>query len=273
MLENSLTARSIRGNTYHLQKELGYGSYSVVFRGTETKDITHEPCALKFPKRETPPRLRITLIEEEATFCKTFNHPNFIRYIDHCVEPRDPYLVIEIVSETIAKRIHQKTITPLLIEQFLTQIPTISQELTTQERIHADLRCTNIAYKNNRFIVLDPLPQISRRKPECKNPPRDYAPEFIRSGILTPAADIFSLGKTLEYMLLQSWKDTPNQSERKKEIEQNTTITKPLKQLVLSMTEHEPTLRPTPSQLHTLCQTTLHALGAQEYITSKIVSA
>ncbi|GEM_PF-2335828 len=241
------TPISTQGHIYTLETELGYGKYSTVYQGQQKDTPLHKPkYAIKIPHIAATRKLRQTLVTFEAEFFQQINHPNFIRYIDHSLDIRTPYLVMDIVPETIDDKIKKKTITPNVITEYLTQIPAITQQLQQHNLIHGDLRSKNIAYKNNTFIVLDPLPAICRTNPDTRKIPQDYAPE-IKNGAFSLAADIFSLGKTLEYMLDSLPKTSPH-------------IHSSLQNLTATMTHPQSNQRPTPPQLQELCQQTLAEL-------------
>ncbi len=252
----SSTPLSTQGRIYTLETELGHGKYSVVYLGQQkSTTLNSQKYAIKIPHIEAPRKLRQNLITFEAEFFQQLNHPNFIKYIDHGLDIRTPYLVMDIVPETIDDKIKNKTITDVIIQEYLTQIPAITQQLAEHNLIHGDLRSKNIAYKNHIFIVLDPLPAICRTNPDTKKVPPDYAPEIKEHGAFSLEADIFSLGKTLEYML-QTLSKTSTQ------------LPSSLLNLSTIMTHKHPQQRPTPTQLHELCQETLSQFKPQ--ITTEI---
>ncbi len=244
------TPSSTHGRIYTLGTQLGYGKYSIVYLGKQKDTLNTPSYAIKVPHLDSPRKLRQNLVTFEAEFFQQINHPNFIRYIDHGLDIRTPYFVMDIIPETIDDKIKKKTITAKVITEFLSQIPAIIQQLAQHNLIHADLRSKNIAYKNHLFLVLDPLPAICRLNPDTRKVPPDYAPEIKESGAFSLAADIFSLGKTLEYMI-QTQPQTSN----------------PLTALVKTMTHSQPQQRPTPPQLQELCQQTLSEIEQQHSTT------
>jgi serine/threonine protein kinase len=247
----NLTPTSATGKIYTLEKELGHGKYSVVYQGQQQISTPTSPhYAIKIPHIEIPRKYRQNLVTFETEFFQKLNSPHFIKYIDHGLDIRTPYLVLEIIPETIEDKIRNRTITPQLIISFLKQIPNIIQELAQHNLVHGDLRSKNIAYKNKTLIILDPLPEITRKNPNLKNCPIDYAPEIKDSGTFSLQSDIFSLGKTFEYTL---------QTQQK--------IPTSLITLISEMTHPQPYRRPTPTQLSELCQETLFEIEKQHYST------
>ena len=141
-------------------------------------------------------------LELETILLQRTNHPNFVRHIDHNLE-EEPYLVMEYVPETLLNLIQKNTVTQQVIEDYITQIPPVLQQLQKYNIAHCDLRSCNFGYIDGTIKVLDfglAIPfngTIFRRFPGDSS---YFPPEFFL-GMVLPVSDTYFAGKTLETLI------------------------------------------------------------------------
>ena len=82
-------------NRYQIQKVIGQGSFSTVFKALDT--LENKEVAIKFFSAETINKKQIEpLIETECQFLKQFNCDQIIKSLDFFEENKNKYLVLEL---------------------------------------------------------------------------------------------------------------------------------------------------------------------------------
>jgi serine/threonine protein kinase len=79
-----------------LDKEIGKGSFAVVYRAVSKKNDS--PVAVKLITRENLNKVDEDYIRSEAEILLELNHPNIIKCLKFYEEPDKFYMVLEIVT-------------------------------------------------------------------------------------------------------------------------------------------------------------------------------
>ncbi len=269
MFENLFTPTSINNQTYIPRQRLGSGQYSGVYLGYNMNDFYQtNPLAIKFMLHECSTQLRNKFIAEETAFLQSHSHPNFTKYVDHSLNNINPYLVMELLPQTLFTIIQQRTATQELIELYLTQIATILQELLDKNQTHGDLRTKNIGLKDHQLKIFDPLPGICRSKSCQDKTSLWYAPETYEN-IYTPSSDTYTLGKNIEHLLVGRLLQSPEQAYDYIEIYHDCELPPEFKKIHHAMTYSDPKHRATPQQLAQHIPPLIEKLQQKEYFFKK----
>jgi len=194
--------------------ELGHGGQSRVFRVTDTSDEYQGEFALK---RVMNPE-RHDRFRREIDAVKRLKHPNIIKLIDHSAlddtgdAPDKQFLVMPIAGNgDLTKRV-------TLYKDSIDSVLVVAKQLADALRmahgagvIHRDVKPENILFAgvdhepwltDFGICLLREGPRITE-SPEVVGPWAFMAPELEGGGQLevTPAADVYSLGKVVYYMV------------------------------------------------------------------------
>lgn len=225
----------------------------------------HEPrrkCAVKmFPRK----RKRISIIHEILAHANVpENEINIARRLDHCYDEREPYLVMEYVPYTL-RDLMNPTIDSRVVVSYLLQIPRLIKALRTLKIAHWDIRPMNLGYTPDNIIkALDlgmaiPLPYTVIRAVlslDSTTPtlPPYYPPEFRKSFWVTPTYDMYTAGKTLEFMLTRKYAETSVEAIHNIESIHQVSLPESCKQLFREMTHEDHAQRPSPEGLEQLAR-------------------
>lgn len=207
----------IYGNRWKIEEtKLGHGGQSVVF---SVSDLTGEyEGRLALKRVLNPSRKKRFLSEIEAI--KRIQHPNIIRLIDHSALDDESsidekqYLVMPIARGGVLSDPERLALYRESLDSVLVVVRQITQALIAAHAariIHRDIKPQNILFSGNGHEVwladfgiclIREQPRITETG-EVVGPRSFMAPELEDGGILevTPAADIYSLGKVIYYML------------------------------------------------------------------------
>jgi serine/threonine protein kinase len=192
--------------------DLGSGYQSRVFRVEDTKAEHPGEHALKrLTNAKQPGRFR-----SELEACLRLNHPNVVKVIDHSDLDADgstPYLVMPLAAGgNLVDRVH-------LYKDSLDSTLIVARQLAEALRhahannvIHRDVKPANILFRapDSHDVILGDfgICLIKERPRETEDGVRVgarffMAPELEKGGQLevTAAADVYSLGKVIYYML------------------------------------------------------------------------
>lgn len=197
-------------------KRLGEGGQSEVFRVVDVTGALPEQYALKRVKNPK----RQSCFESEIAAISRLSHPNVVRLIDHSaltdkagLDDRQ-YLVMPLadggdLSAPARLSLYQDDIDAVLKVAF--QVASALQAAHATNIVHRDVKPQNILFKgighetwltDFGICLLRDLPRNTDDK-EIVGPRAFMAPELEEGGRLdvTPAADIYSLGKVIFYMI------------------------------------------------------------------------
>jgi serine/threonine protein kinase len=203
------------GHRWQIEGNLGQGGQSVVFR---VFDITGEHQGLFALKRVLNPE-RHPRFQREIEAIKHLDHPNIINLIDHSAlesettENEKMFLVMPLAQGDLSNperlAAYKKNLdSVLIVAKHITQALIAAH---TTGIIHRDVKPQNILFKGigHDIWLADFGICLIRENPRGtetgeKVGPRDFmAPELEEGGQLevTPAADLYSLGKVIYFML------------------------------------------------------------------------
>jgi serine/threonine protein kinase len=201
------------GNRWELVERVSGGGQGEVFR---VKDKTRQLLGEFALKRILNPRRRDRFINE-VNAIKKLSHSNIITLIDHSALDADSgdtekqYIVMPLADGDLGKR-------AALYEHSIDQVIHIADQVAAglshaHEKgiIHRDIKPQNLLFMeaNNHVLITDFGICLIREEPrhtetnEVVGPRFFMAPELEGGGQLdiTPAVDVYSLGKVMFYML------------------------------------------------------------------------
>lgn len=192
-------------------RDLGEGGQShtfIVKRADRSDDREYVLKRLKNPKR-------LDRFEREIEAYEAFDHPNVLRIVAHGADPKGRrFLVTEFCSGgSLAKRVPQLTAPVLEVLQIFHQICAGAAYAQNQERFHRDIKPDNIYFRDDGTAVLgdfgicfadDDGTRLTITEEVAGS--RFYCAPELRNGRLDigippGAADVYSLGKVLYWML------------------------------------------------------------------------
>jgi len=205
-------ARQLYGGRWRVDKPLGQGGQGVVFLVT---DLTAEESTPVVLKRILNPR-RAERFVAEVTACKTLTHPNIIRLLDHSAldgsGEEKMYLVMpHMDAGNLEERaaMYRGSVDSTL--EVALKLAEALGHAHSKGVIHRDVKPANILFaeRNNEPTLADFGICLIRDEPrttetgEVVGPRAFMAPELEGGGRLeaTPAADVYSLGKVIYFML------------------------------------------------------------------------
>jgi serine/threonine-protein kinase len=197
---------------FSIQRELGRGRISVVYKAVDP--ITQTPIALKvlYPGPQDPPLEKLLEgVQEEAARLRSLNHPNIVGVYEAGTEEEHAYLAFPYVNgPPLEKVLAEKKLPRPVRLTLLLKVTLAVQHAHERGLIHRDLKCDNILVEQNgEPFVLDfgaawrqgDKPQ--RGMQSIVGTPSYMSPEQARGEEvhLSPAADVYSLGAIFYEML------------------------------------------------------------------------
>ncbi len=190
---------------YEIIRILGSGSFSEVYLARHL--ILRSECAIKVIHKDSTNQL---VVLSEAELLKSLNHPSIPRLYDICEDDTCFYLIEEYVNgETLEEFLfHQKSVSIQRYCEFCQQLCDFYEYLHTfytSPIFYQDLKPEHIFVCDSKLMLIDfgmildtnvgtdqfPLPGNA-----------DFsAPEVLANGEFSVSADIYTLGKMLEYLL------------------------------------------------------------------------
>jgi TonB family protein len=198
---------------FPLRQYLGGSDHSAVFL-TEHGTEKPQKAAIKlFPA--DPATADAQLLSWESA--SKLSHPNLLRLINagRCVVDGNDllYLVMEYAEEDLADILPQRALTAEETRDMLCPVLDALEYLHGKGLVHGDLKPANILATGDRLkLSSDAISRIGEAQSALKKAGVYDPPEAI-SGMLTPAADVWSLGTTLVEVLTQhlpDWQSGPN---------------------------------------------------------------
>jgi eukaryotic-like serine/threonine-protein kinase len=200
---------------YRLEKEVGSGAFSAVFRAHDT--TLDRTVALKVMKPDSP--LPASAVLAEARAAASLNHPNVCTIYSVDEAGGVPVIAMEYLSgRPLSKLISRGR--PLPLDQAADIARQVAQGMAaahSQGVVHGDLKPANLFVTGDGVVkVLDF--GLARREPSDRDPnettdlatggtggvtgtPSYMSPEQVDGMRATPASDVFSLGAILYEML------------------------------------------------------------------------
>ena len=181
---------------------------------------------------------------------------------------------MECLPETLEHRLRhhlhtlKKSVPQKLVETYLREIPAVLDALWQEQVTHLDLRAPNLGIKYDELKLFDfglarsfgrnfssPFSQILTL----------YPPELRLAGRVTSTCDTYCAGKTLQRMLLGSYRHSAEEAIDLLELMHKVTLPVSFKRLLMSMTNPNYLCRPNPTALLELCAETRYDLNKQRY--------
>jgi TonB family protein len=198
---------------FPLRQYLGGSDHSAVFL-TEHGAGEPQKAAIKlFPADPATADSQISRWE----FASQLSHPNLLRIFraGRCRLGGDDllYLVMEYAEEDLADILPQRALTPEETRDMLFPVLDALEYLHGKVFVHGDLKPANILATGDHLkLSSDAISRIGEAQSASKRASA-YDPPEATSGMLMPAADVWSLGITLVEVLTQhlpQWPSGPN---------------------------------------------------------------
>jgi eukaryotic-like serine/threonine-protein kinase len=188
---------------FPLRQYLGGSDHSAVFL-TEYAEGGPQKAAIKFFPAD-PATADAQLASWE--FASQLSHPNLLRIFHggRCRLGGDDllYLVMEYAEEDLADILPQRALTPEETRDMLSPVLDVLEYLHGKGFVHGDLKPANILATGDRLkLSSDAISRIGEPQSASKRASA-YDPPEAASGMLTPAADVWSLGASLVEVLTQ----------------------------------------------------------------------
>jgi TonB family protein len=188
---------------FPLRQYLGGSDHSAVFL-TEYSEGEPQKAAIKlFPANAATADAQISSWE----FASQLSHPNLLRLFrgGRCkIDGNDLlFLVMEYAEEDLSQILPQRALTTEETRDMLCPVLDALEYLHGKGFVHGDLKPANIlAIGDHLKISSDAISRIGEARSSAKRAGAYDPPEAV-SGMLTPAADVWSLGTTLVEVLTQ----------------------------------------------------------------------
>lgn len=198
---------------FPLREQLGESDHSAVFL-TEYTEGESRKAAIKLIAADAG---TADLQLSSWNFAAHLSHPNLLRVFatGRCsLEGNDLlYLVMEYAEENLSEIIPQRGLTSEETRDMLCPVLDALEYLHGKGLVHGDLKPANILASGDSLkISSDTISRSGEAQIPSKKPGVYDPPEAI-SGILTPAADVWSLGTTLVEVMTQrlpEWQPGPH---------------------------------------------------------------
>ena len=200
-MSNPITQISVNKVFYQLTDILYYTRNTGVYIGHPLETPKH-----KYAIKKPIPIGRVNLVKKEANTLRQIIHPNVVRYIDHSEDPTEPYLVMELVDETLDGLIWREKISKEIIVKYLLQMPSFLNLFHRLGIAHTNINPGNIGYDISMNLkILDFSDAIScqypsKQKIKC-NSAAVLSPEFLLNDEINPLTDTYCAARVLECLL------------------------------------------------------------------------
>lgn len=267
-----ITEPSFSGRQYTVEKLINSGYYSYVYKAYHLDEHEDIPVALKIPKLRYSREDQRGKVAHEVTLLKTAPHPYVITCLDYSLALSHPYIILEYISHTLQDKVERNEITQDTIIHYLSQIPAVLQHFHEQGLAHADLSSSNIGFADNHIKVLDfglavPLEHTIIKR--VHHVPPYNAPEMRHNNLITKTTDIYSAGKTLEYLLTGQYAVTAREAIEDIESLYGIRLPHSFRKLLWKMTAFDFQKRPSLAELHLLVKDTLADLERKVYFSTE----
>ena len=192
---------------FDILEVLGTGSQGVVYLGFDHK-LERKVAIKSIHSRNDPDAaMQIDLLQREARMVSQFQHPNIVSIYEVGQEDNQPFLVLEYIEGKplhllLAENGHYSPEDASHLIKGLTSGLAYAHE---HGIIHSDLKPANILIDSEGTAKILDF-GIARYSGSLNDKGRSgtpayMAPEYIKDGSLTPAADVFALGLIFHEML------------------------------------------------------------------------
>jgi TonB family protein len=198
---------------FPLRQYLGGSDHSAVFLTVHGAGDPQKAAIKLFPADLATADSQLASWE----FASQFSHPNLLRIfrVGRCRLGADDllYLVMEYAEEDLADILPQRALTAEETRDMLFPVLDALEYLHGKGFVHGDLKPANILASGDHLkLSSDAISRIGEAQSASKRASAYDAPEAA-GGMLTPAADVWSLGMTLIEVLTQhlpEWQSGPN---------------------------------------------------------------
>lgn len=203
----------IVGGIFPLRQYLGGSDHSAVFL-TEFGEGAPQKAAIKLvPADAATADLQLS----RWNFAAQLSHPNLLRLLGtgRCRLGGNDllYVVMEYAEEDLSQILPQRALTPEETREMLCAVLDALEYLHAKGFVHGDLKPANILASGEHLkLSSDAISRVGESQGSSKRASAYDPPEAI-SGMLTPAADVWSLGTTLVEVLTQrlpDWQPGPH---------------------------------------------------------------
>jgi TonB family protein len=198
---------------FSLRQYLGGSDHSAVFLTEHGTDKPQKAAIKLFPI--DPATADAQLLRWESA--SKLSHPNLLRLINagRCTLDGNEllYLVMEYAEEDLADILPQRALTPEETRDMLCPVLDALEYLHGKGLVHGDLKPANILATGDRLKLSSDAISRTGEAQSASKKAGAYDPPEAAGGILTPAADVWSLGTTLIEVLTQhlpDWQPGPN---------------------------------------------------------------
>jgi serine/threonine protein kinase len=199
---------------YDLVEKIADGGMGTVYKGRHR--LTGETVAVKLlaPHMASNPTY-IQRFAKEYTAARAINHPNVVRAIEHGVDDRQPYLVMEFVDgESVGNLLErEKKLEEAQAIRIICEAARGLQQAHAQGMIHRDVKPDNIMVTRDGRVKLADLGLVKEMDGDLNltrtgrglGTPHFMAPEQFRNAKNADVrCDVYSLGATLYMMVTGS---------------------------------------------------------------------
>jgi eukaryotic-like serine/threonine-protein kinase len=188
---------------FPLRQYLGGSDHSAVFLTEYTEGHPQKAAIKLFPADPATADSRLSSWE----FAAQLSHPNLLRLFrsGKCrIDGNDLlYLVMEFAEEDLSQILPQRALTPEETRDMLGPVLDAIEYLHGKGFVHGDLKPANILATGDRLkLSSDAISQVGKPMSISRRAGAYDPPEAV-SGMLTPAADVWSLGTALVEVLTQ----------------------------------------------------------------------
>ncbi len=180
---------------YRIIEELGEGGTSTVYRACDTKENREVALKCLNQKANKDESLRL-LFQEEFKRLSEIRHPNFPTAFDIGGLSNCPFFAMELIRGSHFDQFEKENLSHFY--KILMQMLQALSFLHDRGYVHRDLKPENlIITPDNTLKIMDLgllTPIGTMESCEFRGTPSYAAPEVIRSGLITEATDIYSLG-------------------------------------------------------------------------------
>lgn len=195
----------VYGERWEIVESLDEGGQAHTFIVKDTSKEKEEKYVLKRLKNVS----RLDRFKDEVRAVDELNHPNIIELVDYNLDVEKPYLVTEYYKNGNLTNLNSNLTDVELLEIFAQIVNGVSavHELGF---VHRDLKPENILIGNNNSVYIADFGLVyiedNQRKTlvdEAVGPMYFMAPELEdgRAESISPASDVYSLGKLLYWLL------------------------------------------------------------------------
>jgi serine/threonine protein kinase len=262
------------GSTYKTLQLLGQGgNASTYLMHATTGPFAGIPFAVKFFRRLSKPAWRGAFLLE-ADFLAKCDHPAVMRYFDRGVaRETNPFFVAEYLPRTLRELMQAGRLSILTKLHFATQLLSAVAFLATRTPpvVHRDIKPENVFIKGESCVLGDfglikVLPEAADDRVMIKasagpGMPRNYrTPDLISylrgGGPPSPKSDVYQLGLVFAELFTghnPQRPPPPGRFDADIEMDETSSIPvtqgEPIRNLILSMLEHDADQRPSAGQL------------------------